>query len=99
MKKIGYLIAVGMIVGVLGLSFKAEAGGKELEAQKRNKFADDSVVSVQESMERQQEEESAFRKELLESNREIVELLKDIKVLLKEKKETAQETAATPSQQ
>ena len=94
MKKIGYLIAVGMIVGVLGLSWSAEAGSKEFEVQKRNKFEDDSIVSIQESMKRQQEEEVAFRKELLESNREMVGLLKDIKDTLEEMKEIVEKAAA-----
>ncbi len=93
MKKLGYLIAVGIMVGALGFSWSAEAGSKELEAQKRGKFEDDSVVSVSESIERQQREEAAFQKALLESNREMVGLLKEIKGVLEEMKATDGQTA------
>jgi hypothetical protein len=94
MKKTGYLVAVWVVVLALGFSFKAEAGSKESEVQKGNKFEDDSVVSIKESMEYQQEKESMFRKELIESNRETVGLLKDIKNILKEMKESAGKAAA-----
>lgn len=63
---------------------RAQAGSKDLVAGKRDKFQDDSVESLRESLERREEEERRYKEKTLSNGEETIGLLKEIRDLLRQ---------------
>jgi large-conductance mechanosensitive channel len=86
---------LGIAVVTFMVSFSnvgtVQAGSKDMVAQKREKFEDDSVESMKDLMAKREEDNQAYKKKMMSNSDKTVMLLEEIRDLLKQLNEENKE--------
>ena len=74
-----FVLVVSLLVGT-----GVQAGSKDLAAEKRVKFTDDSVESLRDVFKQREEKEKEYREKMLANSTDSIKLLKEIRNLLQQ---------------